>query len=380
MYRILVLINGWRDKKVGSGGDYHILRVLKDWGRRHEISVITPRLGYASTKAALTNCHSIYLSSYEKNARGFSGLVISYLIRILRSSLLTLKVESDIVISTTHMIYDVLPAVVLRKKMKTKLVVYVHHLMISFRTFELGIWSNLSLLNEMISLFLCRRAADLIFVVNSDTKHALIARGFDSDKIFVTSNGVDHELISSVRPGLNKFEACFCGRLQKRKGINDLIEVWERVLEYFPDSKLIIIGQGPERNKLVDLVKSRQLDRSIIMAGYLPEKEKISAIKSSKIFISPSYEEGWGIAVSEAITCGLPVVCYDLPAYEIFGDALIRIELGNIEAMTRAVIDLLSHDDERVASAVNARQISKMLDWENVAARELAQLDKLLNH
>ena len=59
-------MNGWRDKRVGSGGDYHILSVLKDWSKQHEISVITPRLGYASTRAGLRNGHSIYLSSHEE--------------------------------------------------------------------------------------------------------------------------------------------------------------------------------------------------------------------------------------------------------------------------------------------------------------------------
>ena len=54
MHKILVLMNGWRDKKVGSGGDYHILSVLKDWSKQHEISVITPRLGYASTRSWTT--------------------------------------------------------------------------------------------------------------------------------------------------------------------------------------------------------------------------------------------------------------------------------------------------------------------------------------
>jgi glycosyltransferase involved in cell wall biosynthesis len=380
VHKILVLMNGWRDNRVGSGGDYHILSVLKDWSKQHEISVIMPRLGYASTRAVLRNGHSIYLSSREEEAGGLTRLVILYLVRILRSSLLKVKAESDIIISTTHMIYDVLPAVILRVKLKTKLVVYVHHIMLSFRTYDLGIWSNLSLLNEKIALFLCRKAADLIFVVNIDTKDALIARGFDSDKIFVTSNGGEYEFISSVRASLRKFEACFCGRLLKRKGINDLVEVWESVLKYFPESKLVIIGDGPEQCKLIDLVKNKELDRSIIITGYLPEKEKISVIKSCKLFISASYEEGWCIAVSEAIICGLPVVCYNLPAYKIFGEGIIKIELGNREAMARAVIDLLAHDDKRVASAANARQTSKISDWENIATRELKEIDNLLNH
>jgi glycosyltransferase involved in cell wall biosynthesis len=374
------VINGWRDKRVSSGGDYHILRVLKDWTKHHRVSVITPRLGYASTKAALSSGNPIYLSSHEEEAGGLPRLVILYLIRILRSSLLRVKEDPDVMISTTHMIYDVLPAVILRTRIKTKLVVYVHHILRSFRTYNLGISSNLSLLNEKIGLFLCRKTADLIFVVNSDTKNALIARGFDSDKIFVTSNGVEYEFISSVRPGLRKFEGCFCGRLFKRKGIYDLVEVWERVLKYFPESKLMIIGHGPEQYKLIDLVKNKALDRSIIITGYLPEEEKISAFKSCKIFISPSYEEGVSIAVDEAIACGLPIVCYDLPSYKGSSEAMIRVEKGNREAMARAIVDLLSDDSKLAALGVNARQSFGRLDWKNVSSLELKEIDKLLDH
>ena len=42
-------------------------------------------------------------------------------------------------------------------------------------------------------------------------------------------------------------------------------------------------------------------------------------MKSSKLFIFPSYEEGWGISITEAMACGLAVVCYDLKAYDVFG-------------------------------------------------------------
>jgi glycosyltransferase involved in cell wall biosynthesis len=246
--------------------------------------------------------------------------------------------------------------------------------------YKLGISSNLSLLNEMVGLFLCRRAADLVFVVNSDTRDTLIARGFEAEKIFVTSNGVERQFINSVPADERIFEGCFCGRLFKRKGIYDLIEIWEMVLEYFPESKLIIIGHGPEGNKLIELVKNRALDRSIILTGYLPEKEKISLIKSCKIFISPSYEEGWGIAVSEAIACGLPVVCYDLPAYKIFGEGITKVELGNREAMGRVVIDLLTDNTKLAASASNAKQTSKVLNWESISAGELKEIERLLNH
>src|SRR5918992_6089012 len=126
-------MNGWRDKTVNSGGDYRILRVLKDWSKQHEIAVITPRLGCAPTRAALPYGHSIYLSSHEEEIGSLPRLLLAYLARILRSSSVRVKDHPDIIISTTHMIYDVLPAFILRRRMKAKLVVYVHHVMLSFR-------------------------------------------------------------------------------------------------------------------------------------------------------------------------------------------------------------------------------------------------------
>jgi glycosyltransferase involved in cell wall biosynthesis len=378
MLRLLILVNGLYTKKITTGGEYHILRVASSWGGENQISFIMPKLGYKST-IEIANVRSFYFSSQEiKESEGFAKLVALYLVRILRSLFFRFNDKPDVIIASSHFLYDVLPSVVLRRRLKSNLVVYVHHVLRSFRSYRSGVWSNISLLNEKLGLFLSKKAADLVFVMNKDIKNTLIEMGFQEKKIFVTGNGVEHALIDSIMVDGKKYDGCFCGRLFRTKGIYDLPEIWKIVMSHFPLSSLIIIGQGPEYDNLLNLVKKSSLEKNITLTGYLSEKEKISKVKSSKLFISPSYEEGWGITASEAMTCGLPVVCYDLPAYEIFCGGTVRVQVGNKKAMANAIIDLFRNERRQADLADKAKEATKMLDWSNIAIDELNAINNIL--
>jgi glycosyltransferase involved in cell wall biosynthesis len=375
---ILVLVNGLYTKKVTTGGEYHVLRVVNNWNKGHRVFFIMPRIGYRSA-VEIADVHSFYFSSHEKvEPKGYTKLFALYLVRIRRSLSFKPKENPNVIIASSHLLYDILPAVILRRRLKSELGVYVFHLLRSFKIYRHGIWSNISLLNEKIGLFLCKRAADLIFVDNRNIKNDLVDMGLRENKIFITENAPEHELIDSINDNGKSIDGCFCGRLFRNKGIYDLPEVWERVLKYYPLSSLVIIGQGPEYNKLLDIIEKKGLEKNITLTGYLSDKEKISRMKSSRIFITPSYEEGWGIAASEAMTCGLPVVCYDLPAYEVFSGGMIKVEVGNRLAMADAVVDLLGDEKKQADLADEAREATKVLNWEKIATDELNMITSVL--
>jgi glycosyltransferase involved in cell wall biosynthesis len=374
--RILVITNGWGIRNIG-GGEYHILRVLERWNKECKVSVIIPKSGYISSASILSKHYAIYFSSHEKEVSSVTIEAAFYLLRILRSSFLKLREYPNVVIASSHLLYDVLPALILRLRLKSKLVVYVHGIFLRDET--KGIWRDVATLSEKISLFLCRKA-DLIYVVNPRIKDTLVARGIKTDKLIVTGNGVEHGLIDSVKVTEKRFDGCFCGRLVEKKGVYDLIEIWEGVLKCFPESKLVIIGNGSAYNDLSTIIKNRALEKNIILTGFITEEQKRSAIKSSRVFISPSYEESWGIAVSEAMACGLAVVCYDLSAYNIFGNGLVKIRLGDKEGMVKAIVSLLKDKDKQEAFAANAKRIViNLLDWDNISTEELKQINNLLN-
>ena len=379
MFKILIVTNGWGIKTI-AGGEYHILRVLERWNKEHAVSIVIPKSAYLFSNKILSAKYQIYFSSYEKEVGSHTKELMSYLVRILRSSFFRVEPKPDIIIASSHLLYDVLPASILRKRLKSKLVVYVHHILRPFRSYKQGIWSNMNLINEKISLFLCKRA-DLIFVVNTEIKDTLVAKGFPADKIVLTGNGVEHDFIDSIKVDEKRFDGCFCGRIVEKKGIYDLVEIWERVLKSFPKSKLVIIGDGPEYPNVVELVKRKGLDKCIVSTGFVSENEKISLIKSSKIFISPSYEESWGIAVSEAMACGLPIICYNLSAYKVFGDDIIKVGVGNKEEMTRAITDLLANKNKQeVLAAKTKKVVNNILNWDNLSAQQLKEINALVEN
>ena len=368
-------MNGWRNKNA-RGGDYRTLRVLRNWKEEHRISLILPRLGFEFAKKLLPDLNSIYLSSNElEETESTTAFVRAYLFRSMKSLFFTNEQDQDIIIASSHLLYDILPAVILRRKFKSKLVVYVHHVLHSYRTYKQGMWISISLLTEKISLFLCKKA-DLIFVYNDEVKKDLIREGFQTHKILITGNGVEHEFIDSVKMKIHEFDACYCGALDKMKGVYDLLDVWEIVLRRFPKSKLVIIGQGPEYDRLLRIIRKKGLERNILLKGYLPEEQKISAMKSSKLFIFPSYEEGWGISITEAMACGLAVVCYDLEAYKVFGNSIVRIEIANKQAMAKVVTDFLNDKSKLECAALRAKEGTKDLSWDNIASGEMKEIIK----
>jgi glycosyltransferase involved in cell wall biosynthesis len=377
MLRILVVTNGWGVRTIG-GGEYHLLRVLHTWCKKSNVSVIMPKSGYITSGRMLSRLCTVYFSSHEKEVTSLTIEAVSYPGRILRSSIFRLRKYPNVIVASSHLIYDVLPALILRIRLRSKLVIYVHGIFL--RNGSTGMWKAIAELSEKISLFLCKKA-DLIYVINPGIKDALSARGFDTDKIVVTGNGIERDLIDSINVTNKEFDGCFCGRLVEKKGIYDLIDVWERVLKHFPESKLVIIGNGPDYYNLLTMTKMKGLDKSIILTGFVSEERKFSLIKSSRVFISPSYEESWGIAVSEAIACGVVAVCYDLPVYNIYANGIIKLRLGDKEAMAKAITSILDDKNNQVAFAANTREtIANILDWDNISIKELKQINNILDH
>jgi len=368
-------MNGWRNKNA-RGGDYRTLRVLRNWANEHRIAIILPKLGYEFTKKLTPNVNSIYLSSNElKETDSTYAFVLAYLYRSIKSMFFTNEHNQDIIISSSHLLYDILPAVILRRKFKSKLVVYVHHIFHSYREHKQGLWISISLLIEKISLFLCKRA-DLIFVYNDEVKKDLIHKGFAAHRIFITGNGVEHEFIESVRMKIDEFDGCYCGSLDKMKGVYDLLEIWEMILMTSPKSKLAIIGEGPEYGRLLGIIRKKGLERNILIMGYLPEEQKIATMKSSKLFIFPSYEEGWGISITEAMACGLAVVCYDLDPYRVFGNSIVRVEIANKQALAKVVSELLDDKSKLEDAAFRAKEATKEMSWDSIARQELKEIIK----
>lgn len=161
---------------------------------------------------------------------------------------------------------------------------------------------------------------------------------------------------------LNNKNLISVGRLSREKGYTDLIEVFKIVNEKRPDWHLDLVGDGPEKNKIVDMIYLNKLTDKITSHGYLKRKEIDKLLNKSSIYLMTSYTESFGIVLIEAMSHGLPCVAFSSAegANDLIKDGRngYLIEDRNFEKMADKIIELIDSKEERIRLGENGRELS----------------------
>jgi glycosyltransferase involved in cell wall biosynthesis len=365
-----------------SGGDVHIIELSKKGhSLGHKVVLLTSNPGkiLLHAEGAELDLHRIGIPFEDFLVKRSLGVGILYILRPLGALFVKFNIRFDVIVASSHYPSDVLSVLFLHlRNPRSKIVVYVHGIEIPPKhRFFLRV---ISMMVNYIGALLAVKFADLIFTVNSGTRKRLLCLGAQNKKIILTSNGVEVGSLDTLKRE-KTFDACFLGRLTKSKGVYDLIRVWKKVCERKQNAKLVVIGDGPEKERLSNAITNEELKNKIVLLGLVSEKDKHEVLISSKVFMFPSYSECWGIAIAEAMACGLPVVAYDLPVYkEVFEDKLITVPVGNIDAMAERVVFLL--ENPKVASKIGkeSREFVWKYDWKTVIEKELSAISNLINN
>lgn len=149
------------------------------------------------------------------------------------------------------------------------------------------------------------------------------------------------------------------GRLANQKGFDLLLEAFKRVVQRFPEAGLVILGEGPLRDDLQAQIKVLNLTDHVLMPGQI--KNPHAVIAACDIFVFSSRYEGQGLALVEAMACGVPAVSFDCPSGPsyIIQDNVdgILVPPGDTEALADAVVILLNDEKRRLEFAVEARRV-----------------------
>lgn len=168
----------------------------------------------------------------------------------------------------------------------------------------------------IIGKFLEKRAiglADRMIAVSPMTKRALHELGAPGG-INCIPNGIDTRAIEAIEPSGERSNIIFAGRLIKEKHPDLILRAMSILREERPDLRAVFIGDGPERERLLEERKRLGLEENVSFTGFLPTWEAvIGMMKASSVFVLPSTREGFGIAALEAMACGLPVVTINHP-------------------------------------------------------------------
>lgn len=107
------------------------------------------------------------------------------------------------------------------------------------------------------------------------------------------------------------FVAIFVGRIAEEKNVPFLIEVTENIIKEKPNFKLLIIGDGPDKENYENMVKERNLEKNIIFTGKVAWEAIPIYYQLGDVFVSASQSETQGLTIIEAMAASLPALCID---------------------------------------------------------------------
>lgn len=165
---------------------------------------------------------------------------------------------------------------------------------------------------------------------------------------------------------------------RKVKRIDDVILVFKKVYEQIP-SKLLLIGDGPERYHLETLCRQIGLSHEVRFLGKQDAIEELLAI--ADLFLIPSESESFGLAALEAMACEVPVISTNvggLPEVNIHGETGFLSNVGDVEDMARNAIKILSNDDVLQQFRHNALQQAKRFDISLILPQYEAYYEEVL--
>ncbi|MQL52420.1 glycosyltransferase [Desulfofundulus thermobenzoicus] len=184
--------------------------------------------------------------------------------------------------------------------------------------------------------------------------------------------------------GLNREEKIllFVGRLGREKNIDFLLKAFARITKELPQTRLVLVGGGPEESNLKKLATRLGIASRVLFTGPLARMEVIKCYRSADLFVFASKTETQGLVLAEARASGLPVV-----AVKAFGTSEMVVDGDDgfltgesIPEFTSHIKKLLAEDDLRQRMSVRARINAQSLSSRNCALKLSSEYSTLLEN
>jgi glycosyltransferase involved in cell wall biosynthesis len=203
------------------------------------------------------------------------------------------------------------------------------------------------------SVWLLNRCDRVIFATEAHRK-LYVEQGLKSPTTLI-SNGIDTTHYHGNGQRDTQVEAryalpqgrrlLFVSRLARDKAIDELIEAMPRVRAQYPDAHLMLVGKGPDRERLEGMVAERGLGEAVHFVGFVPEEDLPTLYRAAEVFVMASTCEVQSLPTLQALATGIPVVAADAVALpEIVHDGVngYLVPPHNVPAFAEAVCRILS--------------------------------------
>lgn len=227
-----------------------------------------------------------------------------------------------------------------------------------------------------------------ILVPSSFVKEQLIKEWkVAKEKIIITHEAVDDKILSIVskmnneksKELIKKFNVkCpylfYVGNAHPHKNVEGLIKTFLKLKEKHKDLNLVLSGNDHFFWKKIKIENQHE---GIIYTGAITDKELVALYKNAKMFVMPSFEEGFGIPILEAMKCFCPVVSSNdgsLP--EVGGDAAIYFDPYNKEDIVNKISEVLNDESLRKALISRGVRRTKLFSWQKLSRQTLEVYEK----
>lgn len=240
------------------------------------------------------------------------------------------------------------------------------------------------------------READHFYPVSDFTAGQLTKLGVEDDRITVVINGTDPERFHPVdvrelkqKLGLERKKILLTiTRLVPRKGIDTILKALVYIRKDIPDIHHLIVGDGPDRDRLENFAKELSLTEQVTFTGRIPYEMLNRYYNLGDLFVMPSRTripdvEGFGIVFLEANSCGLPVIGSDsggIPSAIVHGETGLIIPEGDAGILARESIRLFN-DEKRMHKLGDQgrKRVLREANWDVLSARLFTDMKARMN-
>lgn len=233
--------------------------------------------------------------------------------------------------------------------------------------------------------------ADAVIAVNSEVKKSLIRYGLSKERVHVIPAGVNTKTFEKLTHGARLVDKkkvlrlISVGTLMERKAFDKLILAVSVALKKSPYMKieLIILGDGPQREKLEELVKSLNLSKNIFFRGYKNHKKMPGFYQKADIFVSMTRAESFGQMYLEAMSSGLAIIsCKNYASNELVkhGKTGMLININDYHKCAEHIEYLYKNPAILASMQVNSVEEAKKYDWEESILPQYEALYNMLIH
>jgi phosphatidyl-myo-inositol alpha-mannosyltransferase len=194
---------------------------------------------------------------------------------------------------------------------------------------------------------------------------------WSNKKIHIIPNGIRLDHLRETVSWRPSNTILFLGRLEARKGLIQLLEVYKILKERMSEVKLIIAGEGPQRDEGERFSRTHQLD--VEFRGMVSEDEKNRLLRTAGILVSPAmYGESFGIVLIEAMATGVPVAGYGNPGYLSVVEGVCEENFpspGDVSALAGVIEKVLIDTDFAIRLSRKGNKYAQQYDWNLVSQK-----------